>query len=68
MDYCRAKIRDKVGMEGSRVHCTRRSSVSQSDNVIEVLKSDGMGIFGSPKLPKLGTGNCRFVFKNVGLD
>jgi hypothetical protein len=62
------KIRDKVEMEGARIYFIRRSSVSESDNVIEVLKSDGMGIFGSPKLPKLGTGNCRFVFKNVGLD
>jgi len=57
MDNCRVKIWDKVEMEGARVYRIRRSSVSESDNVTEVLKSDGMEMFGSPKLPNLGTGN-----------
>jgi len=37
MDNCRVKIRDKVEMEGARIYFIRRSSVSESDNVIEVL-------------------------------
>ncbi len=38
-------------MEGQGIYCFRRSSFSESDNVIEGLKFEGMS--GSPKLAKL---------------
>jgi len=57
-----------VEMERKRIYCFRWSSVSESDNVIEVLILDGMGKFGSPKLPKLVTGRCRFLYRSLGLE
>lgn len=40
-----------------RIYCIRRSAVSESNNVIEILNLDNVS--ASPKLPKLGTGKCR---------
>ncbi len=45
-------------MERERIYCIRRSFVSESDSGIETLNLDGMP--GSPKQPKMVTGNCRF--------
>ena len=50
-------------MEREGIYCARWGFVSESDNVIEVLILDGMGKFGSPKLPKLGTGKCLFRYE-----
>jgi len=54
-----------VEMERKRIYCSRRSAVSESDNVIENLSLDGMS--GSPRAMKLGTGNCRSLFREKGL-
>jgi hypothetical protein len=54
-----------VEMERKRIYCFRRSAVSESDNVIEALKFEGMS--GSPKAMNLGTGNYLLEYKvNTG--
>jgi hypothetical protein len=52
-------------MERKRIYCTRRSAVSESDNVIEALKFEGMS--DSPKMINVGTGNCRSFFRKMDL-
>jgi hypothetical protein len=53
-------------MERKRIYCSRRSAVSESNNVIEALKFEGM--YGSPKLMKLGTGSIRFFSEMYSLS
>jgi|GEM_PF-987879 len=53
-------------MERKRIYYLRRSAFGESDNVIEVLKFEGMS--GSPKVPKLGTGSHRFWSKMYRLS
>jgi hypothetical protein len=58
------KGREGKGREG--ISSSRRSAVGESDNVIEALKFEGLS--GSPKLPKLVTGRCRFLYRILGLE
>ena len=50
-------------VERKRIYCFRWSFVSESDYVIETLSLDDVS--GSPRLTKLGTGNCLLLFSRV---